>query len=156
MAAHGYAAHRLNACGYSLGATFAPNWMDWPMFYAGQPCVARPGNVFFLHMILFDPDVGLAMTLARTSLVTEAGAEPLSAAPLDDPPLTSSRIAARRPLDRRRRSGILPPGRRSGARGAYPVRWGRSMSFWKLSAHGPARAARRPRRLGRHSPRRSA
>jgi hypothetical protein len=30
--------HRLNACGYSLGATFAPNWMDCPMFYAGQRC----------------------------------------------------------------------------------------------------------------------
>ena len=42
-----------------------------------------PGNVFFLHMILFDEPHGLAMTLARTSLVTEAGPEPLSAAPLD-------------------------------------------------------------------------
>jgi Xaa-Pro dipeptidase len=45
--------------------------------------VARPGNVFFVHMILFDAGAGLAMTLARTSLVTEAGAESLSAAPLD-------------------------------------------------------------------------
>ena len=76
-------AHRLNACGYSLGATFAPNWMDWPMVYAGQSYVARPGNVFFLHMILFDAEAGLAMTLARTSLVAETGAEPLSPAPLD-------------------------------------------------------------------------
>jgi Xaa-Pro dipeptidase len=79
----GYGAARLNACGYSLGTTFAPNWMDWPMFYGGNPYVARPGNVFFLHMILFDAVNGLAMTLARTSLVTEAGAEPLSKAPLD-------------------------------------------------------------------------
>jgi Xaa-Pro dipeptidase len=53
------------------------------MFYAGNPYVARPGNVFFLHMILFDEANGLAMTLARTSLVTEIGAEPLSKAPLD-------------------------------------------------------------------------
>jgi Xaa-Pro dipeptidase len=83
MEARGYRAQRLNACGYSLGATFAPNWMDWPMFYAGQGYVARPGNVFFVHMILFDAGAGLAMTLARTSLVTEAGAESLSAAPLD-------------------------------------------------------------------------
>ena len=83
MEARGHGTHRLNACGYSLGATFAPNWMDWPMFYAGQAYVARPGNVFFVHMILFDADAGLAMTLARTSLVTGAGAEPLSAAPLD-------------------------------------------------------------------------
>jgi Xaa-Pro dipeptidase len=79
----GFGAARLNACGYSLGATFAPNWMDWPMFYAGNPYVARPGNVFFIHMILFDAEAGLAMTLARTSLVTGAGAEPLSMAPLD-------------------------------------------------------------------------
>jgi len=26
-----------NATGYSLGTTFAPNWMDWPMFYHGNP-----------------------------------------------------------------------------------------------------------------------
>ena len=30
-----------------------------------------------------DPAAGLAMTLARTSLVTETGAEPLSQTPLD-------------------------------------------------------------------------
>ena len=81
--AHGMGEHRLNACGYSLGATFAPNWMDWPMFYAGNPTIMRPGMVFFLHMIIFDSEAGLAMTLGRTSLVTEAGAEPLSRAPLD-------------------------------------------------------------------------
>jgi Xaa-Pro dipeptidase len=81
--AHGMSAHRLNACGYSLGTTFAPNWMDWPMFYAGNPAIMRPGMVFFLHMIIFDSEQGLAMTLGRTSLVTEAGAEPLSKAALD-------------------------------------------------------------------------
>ncbi len=74
---------RLNACGYSLGATFAPSWMDWPMLYRGNPVEAAPGMVFFIHMILFDADAGLAMTLARTSLVTEAGSEPLSTASLD-------------------------------------------------------------------------
>jgi Xaa-Pro dipeptidase len=34
-------------------------------------------------MILFDPDAGLAMTLGRSSIVGERGAEPLSQAPLD-------------------------------------------------------------------------
>ena len=29
----GYKKSRMNACGYSLGTTFAPNWMDWPMLY---------------------------------------------------------------------------------------------------------------------------
>jgi Xaa-Pro dipeptidase len=79
----GYREQRLNACGYSLGTTYAPNWMDWPMLYHGNDHVAEPGNVFFIHMILFDEANGLAMTLARTSLVTQTGAEPLSKAPLD-------------------------------------------------------------------------
>ena len=77
----GLQAHRLNACGYSLGATYAPNWMDWPMLYAGNPVEAAPGMVFFIHVIVFDSEAELAMTLGRTSLVTVDGCEPLSAAP---------------------------------------------------------------------------
>jgi Xaa-Pro aminopeptidase len=80
---HGLRAHRLNACGYSLGTTYAPSWMDWPMFFHGNPVEVGPGMVFFLHMIVFDSDAGLAMTLGRTSLITERGAKPLSRAPLD-------------------------------------------------------------------------
>ncbi|SMF46331.1 Xaa-Pro dipeptidase [Tistlia consotensis] len=79
----GYRAHRMNACGYSLGTTFSPNWMDWPMLYRGNPVVLEPGMVFFVHIIIFDSEQGLAMSLGRTSLVTEGAAEPLSAAPLD-------------------------------------------------------------------------
>jgi Xaa-Pro dipeptidase len=78
--ARGLSKYRLNACGYSLGTTYAPNWMDWPMLYRGNPAVAAPGMVFFMHMILFDDDTGLAATLGRTSLVTDAGAEVLSKA----------------------------------------------------------------------------
>lgn len=79
----GYQAHRLNACGYSLGTTFAPNWMDWPMLYQDNPVEVAPGMVFFCHMLIFDSESGLAMTLGRTSLIGETGAEPLSRAPLD-------------------------------------------------------------------------
>ena len=79
----GLAAHRLNACGYSLGSTFAPNWMDWPMIYADNPVVLAPGMVFFLHMILFDSEAGIPASIGRTSLVTETGAEALSAAALE-------------------------------------------------------------------------
>lgn len=79
----GHRAHRLNACGYSVGTTFAPNWMDWPMLYHGNAIEAQPGMVFFIHIIIFDADRGLAMTLGRTSLVTATGAEPLSQASLD-------------------------------------------------------------------------
>ena len=42
----GYKIPRTNACGYSLGATFSPNWMDWPMLYTGNPYVIKPGNIF--------------------------------------------------------------------------------------------------------------
>ena len=81
--AAGHRAHRLNACGYSLGTTFAPNWMDWPMFYRGNPYIAEPGNVFFIHIIVFDEANGLAMTLGRSSEVTAAGARVLSQASLE-------------------------------------------------------------------------
>ncbi len=79
----GLSRFRLNACGYSLGSTFAPNWMDWPMIYKANPVVLAPGMVFFLHMIIFDDDSGLAMTLGRTSLVSAQGADVLSKARLD-------------------------------------------------------------------------
>ena len=79
----GHRTHRLNACGYSLGTTFAPNWMDWPMLYHGNPVPVAPGMVIFLHMIVFDAERGLAMTLGRTSEVTATGARVLSRASLD-------------------------------------------------------------------------
>jgi len=72
--------HRLNACGYSLGTTFAPNWMDWPMLYENNPVEFAPGMVIFTHMIIFDSDADLAMTLGETVLVTEQGNERLSRA----------------------------------------------------------------------------
>lgn len=83
MDAHGMAPHRLNACGYSLGARFTPSWMDWPMFYAGNPAAIARDMVFFAHMILADSETGHAMTLGRTYIVTDGEPEPLSATPLD-------------------------------------------------------------------------
>jgi Xaa-Pro dipeptidase len=76
--AAGYQKHRMNATGYSLGATFAPNWMDWPMLYHANPEIARPGMVFFIHLIIFHSDAGLAMTNGQTVLVNENGCEVLS------------------------------------------------------------------------------
>ncbi|MEO1293712.1 MAG: Xaa-Pro peptidase family protein [Pseudomonadota bacterium] len=78
----GYGHARLNACGYSVGARFSPCWMDSFMFYEGATTPMQPGMTFFLHMILMDSDTGAAMSLGRTSLVTEDGAEPLSGLPL--------------------------------------------------------------------------
>ncbi|MFO1351037.1 MAG: Xaa-Pro peptidase family protein [Gammaproteobacteria bacterium] len=78
MDAAGYREARLNACGYSLGAVYPPSWMDWPMLYHGNPVIAQPNMVFFLHMIVMDSSKGLAMTLGHTVLVTAAGCEALS------------------------------------------------------------------------------
>src|SRR5262249_25940639 len=78
----GYREHRMNATGYSLGTTYAPNWMDWPMFYRGNPEIARPGMVFFIHIIIFDSARGLAMTTGQTVLTTDAGVDTLSRKPL--------------------------------------------------------------------------
>ena len=79
----GYKKSRMNACGYSLGSTFAPNWMDWPMLYAGNPIILSSGMVFFLHMILMDSDNQLAMNLGETYLLTNSGNERLGKKKLD-------------------------------------------------------------------------
>ena len=76
--ANGHRENRMNATGYSLGAVYAPNWMDWPMFYHGNPELAAPGQVYFIHLIIFDSEAGLAMTSGQTVLVTEGAAEVLS------------------------------------------------------------------------------
>ena len=73
--------HRMNACGYSLGATFAPTWMDGPMFHAGNPRPIEPAMVLFIHIIVADSDRGLAMTLGETVIVTGDGCERPSRAP---------------------------------------------------------------------------
>ena len=79
----GYKTSRMNACGYSLGTTFSPNWMDWPMLYTGNPYIIQPGNVFFMHMILMVNENQLAMNLGETYLVTDQGNERLGKKKLD-------------------------------------------------------------------------
>ncbi len=79
----GYKKSRMNACGYSLGTTFAPNWMDWPMLYTGNPVVLTSGMVFFMHMILMDSDNQLAMNLGETYLLTDKGNERLGVKKID-------------------------------------------------------------------------
>ena len=81
--AHGLAQHRLNACGYALGAKFTPSWMDSPMFYEANPFEIAAGQVYFLHMILMDSESQTALCLGRTYLVGDQGAEPLNAPDLD-------------------------------------------------------------------------
>ena len=80
----GYKKSRMNACGYSLGATFSPNWMDTPpMIFADNPLILQSGMIFFMHMILMDSENQLAMNLGETYLVTEKGNERLGKQKLD-------------------------------------------------------------------------
>ena len=53
------------------------------MFYHGNPILAVPNMVFFLHIILMDSISEQAMTVGYTVRVTERGCEPLSRRPLD-------------------------------------------------------------------------
>lgn len=76
--AHGLHHARLNACGYGMGAVFAPIWVDFPMFYEGNPAIMLENQVFFLHMILMDADSGNAMCLGHSVLVRADGCERLS------------------------------------------------------------------------------
>ncbi|WP_153768065.1 Xaa-Pro peptidase family protein [Labrenzia sp. CE80] len=85
MDRHDMMAHRLNACGYSLGARFTPSWMDPPMAFKDNPAIIEPNMVIFQHMILMDSVTETAMTLGRTYLTTEGEPESLSSLPLDLP-----------------------------------------------------------------------
>jgi Xaa-Pro dipeptidase len=83
MDERGLAKHRLNACGYSVGARFSPSWMEHQMFHAGNPEPILPGMTLFVHMIIMDSETGTAMTLGRTYLVTDGPVRNLSRHSLD-------------------------------------------------------------------------
>lgn len=81
--AHGLHHARLNACGYGMGAVFQPIWVEFPMFYEGNPLKMQANQAFFLHMILMDSDANLAMCYGHTVLCTETGVKRLSRYSLD-------------------------------------------------------------------------
>ena len=83
MDEHGLTRHRLNACGYSLGARFSPSWMEHQMFHAGNPQEIEPDMSLFVHMIIMDSDTGTAMTLGQTYLTTPDTPRALSRYGLD-------------------------------------------------------------------------
>ena len=77
--AGGFGHARMAACGYSLGATFRPTWMDVPpMLYSGNPTPAAPGMVLFLHAILVDAPAELALSIGHSIVITETGRDVLS------------------------------------------------------------------------------
>ena len=83
MDERGLARHRLNACGYSVGARFSPSWMEHQMFHVGNPEPILPGMTLFVHMIIMDSETGTAMTLGRTYLTTAEAPKSLSRHSLD-------------------------------------------------------------------------
>ena len=79
----GLARHRLNACGYSVGARFSPSWMEQQMFHVGNPQEIEPNMSLFVHTIVLDSDTGTAMTLGQTYLTTTDTPKALSRYGLD-------------------------------------------------------------------------
>ena len=64
--------------GYSLGATFAPNWMDYPLISADNGTLIAANMVFFMHISLRDDARGFAVSPGETVIVGESGVERLS------------------------------------------------------------------------------
>ncbi|OLP59385.1 Xaa-Pro dipeptidase [Xaviernesmea oryzae] len=83
MDERGLTRHRLNACGYALGARFSPSWMESQMFHAGNPQPIEADMSLFVHMIIMDSDSGTAMTLGQTYLTTDGAPRALSRYGLD-------------------------------------------------------------------------
>jgi len=79
----GYGEHRLHACGYGMGAVYAPIWVDWPMIFAGNALTFEADQAYFLHMVVLDLESQKAMTLGHTVIVTANGCERLSRSSLD-------------------------------------------------------------------------
>lgn len=81
FARHGYEHAILAACGYTMGATWPPTWMEQPQIYAGNPVVLEPDMTFFTHMVLVDHDTGLTMSLGEQVIITAGAPEIVTAVP---------------------------------------------------------------------------
>ena len=81
LSAAGFGHAALKACGYSMGISYPPTWMDWPMIYRGNPQVIEADMVFFVHMILLDGTTGLTISLGETAIVTEGAPERVTHGP---------------------------------------------------------------------------
>lgn len=80
--AAGFAKARFAACGYSLGATFRPTWMDVPpMIYSGNKLPLQAGMVLFVHIMIPDAATGLAAGIGQTFVVRDGAPEPLTRTP---------------------------------------------------------------------------
>jgi Xaa-Pro dipeptidase len=72
--AAGFGQERFAACGYALGCTFRPTWMDVPpMIYSGNPLIMEANMVFFVHIMIPDTRTGLAAGVGQTFALRESG-----------------------------------------------------------------------------------
>lgn len=79
----GFAKARYSACGYALGCTFKPTWMDVPpMIYSGNPLIMIPGMVFFVHIMIPDASTGLTAGVGQTFAITDGYPEVFSDLPV--------------------------------------------------------------------------
>ena len=76
-----YTDMRFASCGYSMGATFSPTWMDYPMFVRGQSVIIKPGMVFFIHIIMMDTKTDTASSVGQSVEVREDKTVALSKLP---------------------------------------------------------------------------
>jgi Xaa-Pro dipeptidase len=81
MARHGFEHAILSSCGYTMGATWPPTWMEEPFIYAKNPVVLKPNMSFFTHMVLVDQNSGLTMSLGEQAIVTTGAPEIVTTVP---------------------------------------------------------------------------
>lgn len=79
----GFPEQRLHTCGYGLGATYPPTWVDWPMVHDRNVARVETDMVILFLVFLIDERRGLASGIGRTVVVTEGGCESLSRLPLE-------------------------------------------------------------------------
>ena len=73
----------LHATGYSLGTTFPPTWMDWPMFWQGNDQPIEPGMVLFIHTMVMTKNKQDTQSPGQTYIVTKDAPESLSTLSLE-------------------------------------------------------------------------
>ena len=81
FARQGYEDAILRACGYTMGATWPPTWMEQPMIFERNPVELKPNMTFFTHMILTDHETGLTMSLGEQVIITEGAPEIITHVP---------------------------------------------------------------------------
>jgi Xaa-Pro dipeptidase len=81
FARHGYDHALLRACGYTMGATWPPTWMEQPQIFEGNPVVLEVDMTFFTHMILVDQTTELTMSLGEQVIIRAAAPEVITHVP---------------------------------------------------------------------------